>query len=180
MAMDPSDAQLSTEETVSARDPGCRQNARTYAKLASALFRLQIVLTAGLVLPSCRPPPQPALVKGPCDLSCPPVVHEPASVHVGDAVTFTYAVSNAGPGSAPGGRYELEFYVDGRLIGGDQRTSTIPPGRAVVYSKMPGAFHFRAGTTGEHNYMVVADPKHTLKETDESNNVRRGRFHVSE
>jgi len=146
--------------------------------LIGALFRVEIVLAAVLAVTSCGPRPQPPLVKGPCDLSCPPVSHEPAVVHLGDSITFTFAVSNAGPGSASCGAYELEFYVDDHLLRAMRKPPTIPPGRAVFYSKAPGGFHIRAATTGVHSYVVIADPKNTLKETDESNNVRRGEFQV--
>jgi len=139
-----------------------------------------LVLAAVLFLFSCSPRPQPPLVKRPCDLSCPAITHSPLTVRVGDAVTFTYAVSNAGPGSAPAGSYEVEFYVNGQRIGGDTRTATIPPGQEVEYSKMPGFSDLTAERTGTYSYMVVADPKNTLKETDEDNNVRRGEFSVSE
>ncbi len=106
------------------------------------------------------------------------VSHTPSSVHVGDEVTFLYSIKNQGLAAAPARSYEVEFYVEDELVSFDRGTSGLEPNRSNSYSKYGDYYHFKPKKAGEISYRVVVDPKGSLVESDEKNNILRGQIEV--
>ncbi len=117
---------------------------------------------------------------GDYDLTGEVAQHSPGPIKSGDRVTFTYEVKNVGRSTIPAKSYDVEFYVDGRLVSFDRATSRIPAGESTTYSKAEGYYHVEGITPGKHAYRLMLDPRNGLAERDESNNVIEGTFKVAE
>ena len=117
---------------------------------------------------------------GDYDLSGRVIEHDPSHIKIGDKITFTYEVRNAGTTSIPAKSYDVEFYVDGKLVSFDRATSGIAPGGRTVYSKAEGSYHVEGIASGLHTFRLVLDPRNKLAEWDESNNVVEGKFEAAE
>ncbi len=102
------------------------------------------------------------------------IKHSPDPLRAGDGVTFTYEVKNAGRSAIPARAYEVEFYVDGRLVSFDRAASEIAPGGRSIYSKVEGSRHVEGITPGVHHFRLVLDPQERLAERDETNKVIDG------
>jgi subtilase family serine protease len=116
---------------------------------------------------------------GDYDLTGKVIKLSPNTINAGDRATFTYEVSNAGGSAIPAKSYDVEFYVDGKLVSFDRATSRIPTGKSTIYSKTEGYHDVEAITPGVHAYRLVLDPQNRLAERDESNNVIEGKFEIA-
>jgi subtilase family serine protease len=97
------------------------------------------------------------------DLTTTSVTVPARQVTEGDAVTFSAAVGNLGPGDAANA--VVRFLVDGAQVGGDQTVSLAAGANAIVSS---GAWTATAGT---HTVEAVVDPDNAIVEIDETNNA---------
>lgn len=130
-----------------------------------------LIAAAGFGCKKVAPP-------GNYDLASKSISWQPNPVEVGDLVIFTYSVDNLDSSRIPDRTYDVDFYVDGKLVSFDHATSAIYPGLQTVYSTSPGTPHFRATQAGTFSYKLVLDPDNRLKETDETNNIITGSFVV--
>jgi hypothetical protein len=108
------------------------------------------------------------------DLEAVKAVISPNPAIFGEKMTEHEVVRNSGPSTVPGGTYEVEFYIDNRLVSFDRATSTLGPRHEIAYSsRLQCDF-----APGVHSFRLIVDPENRLKEIDESNNILTGTFEV--
>jgi subtilase family serine protease len=119
---------------------------------------------------------------GDYDLAVSGISHVPAEVKAGDKVTFTYGVANLGKDGIPPGTYDVDFYVDGKRVSFDHRSSGLVPGadHGSTYSMAEGHHHWQPAKPGTYRYGLVLDEKNRLKESNEGNNLAEGTIEVKE
>jgi len=109
------------------------------------------------------------------DLEAVKALISPEPAIFGKNMTEYEVVRNSGPSTVPGGTYDVEFYIDNRLVSFDRATSTLGPGEENHYSGR-GQCDFAPGI---HRFRLIVDARNRLKEIDESNNVFEGTFEVT-
>jgi phage baseplate assembly protein gpV len=122
----------------------------------------------------------PYVPPGDYELTGQVIKHSPDPVKAGDRVTFTYEVSNTGSSPVPAKSYDVEFYLDGKLVSFDRATSGISVEGRTIYSMSEGYWHVEGISSGVHTFRLVLDPRNRLAERNESNNVVEGKFEVAE
>lgn len=119
-----------------------------------------------------------SLKPGSWDLTGEIIGYTPNPAYVGDKVSFTYVVRNLGKNTLPTGSYEVEFYVDDKLVSFDRAGNPLTPGGGVTYSRSEGYYDFIPDKPGKYSYILILDPKNTFKETNEDNNKIIGEITV--
>ncbi|MBN8419750.1 MAG: hypothetical protein J0L73_12595 [Verrucomicrobia bacterium] len=143
------------------------------------LFLLCLSGSAGVVVmllavPSCQRKAPP----GDYDLVAASVTVHPAVVHVGDKVILDHAVQNMGRDTVPGKTFEVDLYVDGKVVSFDHGTHELGAGQKIEYGMVAGSFHWQPAKPGKYRYRLVVDESNNLAETDEKNNVLAGEVEV--
>ena len=147
------------------------------------ILSLFLSLSCGTARLSQAPP-------GNYDLVALEVRHHPEHVKVGDEVAFTRSLANKGADTVPARTFNVDLYLDGKLIGFDHATHHVDPlgnhdpdstwvGRQV-YSMAEGYYHFRPTKPGIYKYKWILDKENNLHETDETNNVIEGTIAVEQ
>ena len=106
--------------------------------------------------------------------------YAPNPAYVGDKVSFTYVVRNLGKNTLPTRSYEVEFYINDEMISFDRDGNPLTQGGCVTYSRSKGYYDFIPDKSGKYSYILILDPKNTLKETNEDNNKITGEITVLE
>ena len=150
---------------------GCPKD-RQVARLGLCIF-LGVAISSGCDLHWSRP-----LSGGSFDLTSFNFTVTPPEIHVGDRVGFTYTIINLGKSIVPAKTYDVELYVDGKLVAFDRATSPIGPGQQNRYVNPIGTWDSGTGPPRSVSYRLVIDPDNRILETDESNNVIIGSFEV--
>jgi hypothetical protein len=81
----------------------------------------------------------------------------------GDAVTFSAAIGNLGPGDAANA--VVRFLVDGTQVGAEQRVASLAAGASATVTSDAWT-----ATAGTHTVEAVVDPDGAIAEIDETNN----------
>lgn len=131
-----------------------------------------------LALSACSPPATQVAQTGDYDLEAASLVYKPNPVRVGDRVVFNYAVKNNGTNTVPARSYQVDLYLDGRLISFDHGTSDLLPGRTTSYGMSGGYFDWQPTNAARYHYRFVVDEMNTVRERIETNNVLEGDIDV--
>ena len=112
------------------------------------------------------------------DLTCSAFTYSPSKPVVGDALRFEYTIANFGKDAVPPNSYDIDLYLDDKLIAFDHGTKGMKgrPGRTVY--AVPATEDSKLITPGVHRYKLVIDSKNRLPESNERNNVREGTITV--
>ncbi|GAB4127448.1 MAG: hypothetical protein Fur0015_01060 [Ignavibacteriales bacterium] len=105
------------------------------------------------------------------------VKHSP-KITLNKPVKFTYRIENCGEKEVPAKSYDVEFYVDNKLINWDYSTPKLKLINGIVDYSTEGKSKYVPKKLGKHTYKLVVDPKNKLKETNKGNNVIEGVFFV--
>jgi subtilase family serine protease len=149
-----------------------RNNPRT-SRLSLLTLPIYCILVS-LGVSSC----QKKAPLGHYDLVAASVTTKTSPIRVGDKVVFDYTVRNDGKDTVPGGTYNVDFHVDGKLVSFDHGTSDKGSGQKSDYSKAPGYFHIQPSRPGKYRYRLTVDEKNNLAEINETNNTLEGDIDV--
>ncbi len=118
------------------------------------------------------------LIPAPLDLSIGQVSYQPQKPKVGEAVTFTYQITNLGPADAPKASYKVIFLVNGEMTGLDAEAGPLAAGMSHAYSKQKPYFHFKAKKKGRYPYEVRIEMAVGQADPNLRNNVVKGNLVV--
>ncbi|MDP2366183.1 MAG: CARDB domain-containing protein [Ignavibacteria bacterium] len=138
------------------------------------IFRISIYLSVFVVL-NTNIISQP---KDVYDIKATYVKYSPENITLNNPVEFTYRIENCGEQEVPAKSYDVEFYVDNKLINWDYATPKLKLINGIVDYSTEGDSRYAPKKLGKHTYKLVVDPKNRLKETDKANNVIEGVFVV--
>jgi subtilase family serine protease len=125
-------------------------------------------------MPACQRKAPP----GDYDLVAAAVTVRPAVVHVGEKVVLDHTVRNLGRDTVPGRTFDVDLYVDGKLVSFDHGTHDLGAGQKVDYGKSAGYFDWQPTKPGKYRYRLVVDELNNIPETDEKNNMLEGDIEV--
>ena len=138
------------------------------------IFRISIYLSVFVVL-NTSVISQP---KDEYDIKATYVKYSPENITLNNPVEFTYRIENCGEKEVPAKYYDVEFYVDNKLINWDYATPKLKLKNGIVEYSTKGDSRYILKKLGEHNYKLVVDAKNRLKESYKANNVIEGVFAV--
>jgi len=139
-------------------------------------YDIRIMLALALAMSSCSRPTTPST--GDFDLEAASLAYKPNPVRVGDKVVFNYTVRNNGTNTVLGRTYQVDLYLNARLISFDHGTSDLLPGRTTSYGSSGGHFHWQPTNAARYHYRFVVDEQNTVRERIETNNVLEGDIDV--
>lgn len=145
-----------------------------------AVLALGVAMTPGISVRQILQIASSEVLPGNYDLTGTIKGHTPDPVFVGDAVTFTYGISNNGKDKVPSGSYMVKFYVNDNCVGYDGLTSAITAGSGHTYSMAKGYNHFVAERPGEYKYKLEITPRQGLVDANPGNNIITGTIMVRE
>jgi photosystem II stability/assembly factor-like uncharacterized protein len=122
------------------------------------------------------PVASPDVTGGEPDLVVDSVSMSPASPSIGQAVTFTSVVRNAGTAPTPSGVViGVGYRVDGTQVTWGSVSGPLAPGASVTIGTNGGSW---SATSGSHVLVAVADDVNRIVESNEANNQRSHSFSV--
>ena len=83
-----------------------------------------------------------------------------------------------GRDTVPGKTFEVDLYVDGKVVSFGHGTHELVAGQKIEYGMVAGSFHWQPAKPGKYRYRLVVDESNNLAETDEKNNVLAGEVEV--
>jgi len=107
------------------------------------------------------------------------VKFSPKKITLKNSIVFTYKIENEGGLDIPAKSYDVEFYIDNKLLNFDYATGKLIAEKGnVIYSTENGAGYIPK-IPGKHTYKLVVNTKKLLKEANIKNNIIEGTFIVS-
>jgi hypothetical protein len=163
------------EELQESRSDGCRSASRDgcwavrpYLPGLSAQVhgmktkyeRLLLAAVLSLCTSSCSPPSPASTASAPVPATGSEVVvtsltHKPNVLHVGDKVTFEFALKNPGTNLVPSRSYFFDLYIDGRVVAFDHTTADLLSGLSTSYGMSPDHFNWQPTNAGLHHFDFV-------------------------
>ncbi|MFZ5948696.1 MAG: CARDB domain-containing protein [Stygiobacter sp.] len=111
------------------------------------------------------------------DIKAVSVTFMPYKITLMKAVVFNYIIGNNGLIEIPSKSYDVEFYIDNKLVDFDYNTPKVKLKGIIKYSTQ-GKSKYIPKKLGKHTFKLIVDPKNRLKETNKKNNVIEGYFVV--
>ena len=111
------------------------------------------------------------------DIKAVSVTFMPYKITLMKPVVFNYIIGNNGLIEIPSKSYDVEFYIDNKLVNFDYNTPKVKLKGIVEYSTQ-GTSKYIPKKLGKHTFKLIVDPKNRLKETNKKNNVIEGYFVV--
>ncbi len=105
------------------------------------------------------------------------VKHSPEKITLQNPVVFIYRIENCGKKEIPAKSYDVEFYVDNKLINFDYTTPKLKVKGYTIYSTEKES-RYIPRVIGKHIYKLIIVPKNRLKELNKKNNIIEGSFIV--
>lgn len=139
------------------------------------IFRISIYLSVFLVLSTNII----SQSKDIYDIKATYVKYSPENITLNNPVEFNYRIENCGEQEVPAKSYDVEFYVDNKLINWDYSTPKLKLKNGIVEYSTKNGSRYAPKKLGKHTYKLVVDAKNRLKETDKANNVIEGVFVVT-
>lgn len=106
------------------------------------------------------------------------VKYSPEKITLQNPVVFTYRIENCGKKEIPEKSYDVEFYVDNKLINWDYAAPKLKVENGNVIYSTEKESRYIPKVLGKHSYKLIVDPKNRLKEVSKTNNVIEGSFVV--
>jgi len=106
------------------------------------------------------------------------VKYSPEKITLNNPVIFTYRIENCGKKEIPAKSYDVEFYIDNKLVNSDYATKKLKVVKGIVEYSTQGDSRYIPKKLGKHTYKLIVDPKNRLKEVTKTNNVIEGSFVV--
>jgi subtilase family serine protease len=112
------------------------------------------------------------------DIKAISVEYKPNIIVLNKSVVFTYRIENCGNKEIPQKSYDVEFYIDDKLVNFDYATPRLKIDKGIVEYSTEGDSKYLAKQLGKHSYKLIVDPKNRLREVNKSNNIIEGIFVV--
>ncbi len=90
------------------------------------------------------------------------VKYTPNKVILNNPVVFYYRIKNCGKDIIPAKSYDVEFYVDNKLINFDYATAKLKVKNGIIEYATKGSSHYIPKKLGKHSYKLVVIPKKIL------------------
>lgn len=113
------------------------------------------------------------------DIKAVSVKYIPQNITLMEPVVFNYIIENYGKIEIPPKSYDVEFYIDNKLVNFDYATPKLKVVKGTVEYSTRGDSRYIPKKLGKHKYKLIVDPKNRLNETNKKNNVIEGYFIVN-
>ncbi len=102
----------------------------------------------------------------------------PEIVTLNNPVSFHYRIENSGKRSVPAKSYNVEFYIDDKLINYDYVSAKLNAKNGIIEYTTKDDSRYIPKKLGKHTYRLVIVPKEILKNENSANNIIEGSFFV--